>query len=218
MKDFLKRPLVYLPLLTILSFFSAIPAFWLARTGFINSNSTIFFLIISIGASTTMLVLPLLLIKHIWNEKVSDYGLRLPEKVTYAVKLTSLTFIPLVPLTVLLSKATSFRSFYMIDHPLSIIFFLELILSLIYFLSEEFLFRGFLLFSLQQKLGWRGFWIVNIIFSLLHIGKASGEIFISFFIGIIFSYLSIKTRSILPAVVLHFSMAIMLNFLIFFLS
>ncbi len=216
MKKTFKNPFIYLPLFTILSFLSSTPAFWLVRNGSIEGNSVLFFFLVTIGAFFTMLILPSFLIKYIWGENTSSYGLRMPEKIEYAVKLTFLAFVPIISLIILLSRTEAFRSFYITDPKLSFVFFIEIILSFIYFFSEEFLFRGFLLFSLWEKLGQKGFWVINIIFSLLHVGKASGEVFISFFIGIVFSYLSIKTQSIWPAVILHFCMAILLNFLIFF--
>lgn len=216
MKKAFKNPFLYLPLFTILSFLSSAPAFWLVKNGSIENSSAAFFFFVSIGAFFTMLVLPFFLIKYVWGENPYNYGLRIPKNTVSAVKLSFLAFIPIIFLIVVLSQTEAFRSFYATEPQLSFVFFIEIILSFVYFLSEEFLFRGFLLFSLWEKLGQRGFWMMNIIFSLLHAEKASGEVFISFFIGVVFSYISIKTQSIWPAVILHFSMAIMLNFLIFF--
>ncbi len=216
MKKALKNPFVYITFFTILSFLSSAPAFWLARTGIIGAEGIMFFLIVSIGAFFTMLVLPYFLIKYIWKENPYSYGLSVPEKTLETIKFVLFAFIPILILIIVLSRTEAFRSFYTTNPSLSIAFLLEIILSFIYFLSEEFFFRGFLLFSLWEKIGYKAVWIISIIFALLHIGKASGEVAISFFIGLIFSYLSIKTRSVWPAVVLHFLMATILNFLIFF--
>jgi membrane protease YdiL (CAAX protease family) len=88
--------------------------------------------------------------------------------------------------------------------------------NVIYYFCEEFIFRGVLFFGLWDKLKFHTFWIVNILFALLHFTKPLPEVFFAFFVGSAMTYLSFKTKSFLPAVVTHASISLILNFLILY--
>lgn len=71
--------------------------------------------------------------------------------------------------------------------------------------NTEFLFRGYLLFSLEKELGKTPALILHAIpYMLIHIGKPPLEVPYSFFAGLLFGYLALKTRSILPSFLVHF--------------
>lgn len=216
MNKLLQKPLVYMPIFTVLALFSSTPAFLLIKKGFIAEQNNVFFLAISIGAFLTMFILPSIFIRYVLNKDTSNYGLKKPHDINLTIKITGLATLLLAFLVAILSQNSDFRVFYETNPTLSASFLIEIVLSLLYFISEEFLFRGFFLFSLWEKLGYKSFLLINLIFAILHIAKAPGEIVVSFFAGITFSYLSIKTQSIWPAVFTHFFMAVCLNLLIFF--
>lgn len=76
--------------------------------------------------------------------------------------------------------------------------------TIIYMLGWEFLFRGYLLFGLKDKFG---FWGANIIqtilFFLTHIGKPGIELYSTLFTGLLFGYLTYKSKSVIAMIIIH---------------
>lgn len=71
--------------------------------------------------------------------------------------------------------------------------------------NTEFFFRGYLLLSLDKAVGRAPAILLHAIpYMLVHIGKPSLEVPYSFFAGLLFGYLALKTRSILPGFLVHF--------------
>lgn len=71
--------------------------------------------------------------------------------------------------------------------------------------NTEFFFRGYLLFNLEKEFGRTPALILHAIpYMLVHIGKPPLEVPYSFFAGVVFGYLALKTRSILPGFLVHF--------------
>ena len=67
---------------------------------------------------------------------------------------------------------------------------------------EEVLFRGILQESLTEKLGgWRGVLAASAIFGIVHV--IPQQMVNAFFVGIILGYIYIKTRSLLPVILIH---------------
>lgn len=71
--------------------------------------------------------------------------------------------------------------------------------------NNEFFFRGYLLFNLKKAAGKNLAILLHaILYMLVHIGKPPLEVPYSFFAGLLFGFLAIKTRSILPGFLIHF--------------
>lgn len=67
---------------------------------------------------------------------------------------------------------------------------------------EEVLFRGILQQSLTEKLGgWRGVLAASAVFGIVHV--IPQQMINAFFIGIILGYIYIKTRSLVPVILIH---------------
>lgn len=163
------------------------------------------------GALLIMFFVPYLLIKYVLNLKMEDFGFRKPENLGYDIKLSTLIVLIQIPIIYLLSTQTSFQNAYSIPQGFSIFFLVATLGSGVYYFAEEFIFRGFLFFGLWNKFGFHTFWITNLIFALLHITKPVPEIFLAFFSGLLLTFLSFKTKSFLPAVLVHFTIALILN-------
>ena len=93
-------------------------------------------------------------------------------------------------------------------NPLAYIFY-----TAIYMFSWEFIFRGFLLFGLANKFKEGSILIQTIPFAILHLGKPALEAFFSVFGGIYLGYICYKSRSLIPAFLIHFSIKIILIFM-----
>lgn len=112
----------------------------------------------------------------------------------------------------LLLKYESVRQFYLLpEQPLYLTLLFIGPLALIYYLSEEFLFRGFLGFTLYKNIGLASIAVIAILFGVLHAGKPFEEIWWSVGFSIIFSWVSIETKSFLPAALLHFLLAFVIS-------
>jgi len=70
-------------------------------------------------------------------------------------------------------------------------------------LSWEFLFRGFLLFGLKDKLREASILVQMVPFALLHIGKPEAETISCIVTGIYFGYVSYRGNSYWPACIMH---------------
>ncbi len=165
-----------------------------------------------------MLAVPVAIIKFWFKKNLSEFGLALPQNKKETLLLTGAVFLINLPIILFFSKQPDFQSYYgwaNLDllSGYAVIFML---LPAIYYFSEEFLFRGFLFLGINQKPELKSYIITAVIFSLFHIGKPAAEIYYAFFFGLAACYLTQKSRSVLPAAVVHFALSVILNLLIIY--
>lgn len=189
---------------------------YLVKTATIGSDSITFYFLVTLIANISMLVIPIYIIKYQLKESVEKYGFRFPEKISDAIKITLVTLLFSCLVLYFFSKNPTFQNYYELRHGLSLWFLVEVIISFFYFVAEEFFMRGFILFSLMDKIGNKSVIVSNIFFALMHYGKPGVEILFSFFYGIILSIISIRTKSFFPSALIHFFIALVLNLLILF--
>lgn len=164
-----------------------------------------------------MFIVPIFVIKIGLKKELSNFGFRTPVNFKEAIILTIFLFLFITPFLFVFSNQLDFQNYYLSGGLSSANFiFLAILLPLFYFLAEEFLFRGFFFFSLFRKIGVHSFWVVSLVFVLFHLTKPLPEILFSFFVSILFCYLSYRTKSFLPAFVVHFLMSVLMNGLIIF--
>ncbi|MDH4137572.1 MAG: CPBP family intramembrane metalloprotease [Anaerolineae bacterium] len=80
----------------------------------------------------------------------------------------------------------------------------------IYMFSWEFVFRGYMLFGLKERFGPLALWIQAIPFAIMHLGKPELETLSTIFGGAAFGYIDLKSRSILPSVLIHWAIYMMM--------
>jgi membrane protease YdiL (CAAX protease family) len=161
-------------------------------------------------ATTILLmgIVPLAIVTLIFRESGRDYGLRLGNwkfgLLFIAVTFPIIAAVSLYPAT----KIPEMRIFYPIDKgaALSISAFLQLELpSAILLLGWEFLFRGFMIFGLRDRVGsWLAICIQTIPSTLWHIGLPWGVTFGALIGGVMFGFLAVRTKSILWPLLLHY--------------
>lgn len=83
--------------------------------------------------------------------------------------------------------------------------------QLIFFLGWEFLNRGLLLLGFESSLGRWSVIAAAVPFFLLHLGKPGPEAFGSFFAAMALGWLTLRARSVMPAVALHWACAFTLD-------
>ena len=73
----------------------------------------------------------------------------------------------------------------------------------VYMLGWEFLFRGFMLFGLEEKFKEGSIIIQMIPFVLLHFGKPEIETISKIFTGLLWGYICYRGKSFWPAYIMH---------------
>jgi membrane protease YdiL (CAAX protease family) len=125
-----------------------------------------------------------------------------------SVKYAGALLLPAIPIMLYGAGLESFRAYYPMWAPAgdslwNFLLYQSMIAILMF--NTEFLFRGYLLFNLEKELGRTPALILHAIpYMLVHIGKPGLEVPYSFFAGLVFGYMALKTRSILPGFLVHF--------------
>jgi membrane protease YdiL (CAAX protease family) len=83
---------------------------------------------------------------------------------------------------------------------------------LIKWIAWEFYFRGYLLFSLERTLGARAAVASTLPFVVVHFGKPEAEVFGSIIAGLLLCRIALRSRSIWPGVLLHWTAAGAMDF------
>jgi len=170
------------------------------------------------AAFVTMFVIPALLIKFFFRERLKNYGLQSGDR-RYGLLSVAILY-PLISLLLVLpsAKLASFERAYPLFRHMGKIspqFLLYALVIALYYLGFEFFFRGFLLFGLREQLGdFYSLLIQAIPTCLIHIGKPDGEIFASIFSAFLFGYIALRTRSIWYVFLLHWLIGVSLNLFI----
>ena len=165
-------------------------------------------------------LLPTLMIKFVFHEPLSLYGVRLGDW-QWGLK----AFLILAPVMMALTFPSSRMGSFTAEYPLykgagvspSNFMFYSL-LYIAYYIGWEFFFRGYMQFGLGKRLGdWNAIFVQTLASSLLHIGKPDAEIYSSILGGIVWGMVVFRTRSLLPALLLHWLLGICLDAFIIYL-
>lgn len=159
------------------------------------------------------LILPLSICILLFKEKLSEIGLRWPQNKLMTIFVTFISLVILVPIMFALSKTQGFQHYYSLQHiSLAKLLFIILFFMPLYYFAEEFFFRGFIFLHLWRKIKWHGFWLTELLFMIAHIAKPDLEIYFSFIAGMFLNYVTLKTKSNYPAMVVHYVLGVA-NFL-----
>jgi uncharacterized protein len=162
------------------------------------------------------LAVPILLIKLVFREKLSDYGLRFGNlKKDYGIYLVMLVI--MIPLVFLMSRTHSFQlryPFYNLgtNEKLFPNFWIWEAMYFIQFIGVEFFFRGFMLHGTKRQLGFYSIIFMVVPYCMIHFGKPMAETIAAIVAGVALGILSLKSRSIIPGVLIHYSVAIAMDF------
>ena len=162
------------------------------------------------------LIIPILSIKLILNQKISDFGWRLSANFKKDLKIFFVFFGFMFPLVFWVSTQESFLVKYPFyrpsseDHMYPNLFIWE-IFYFLQFISLEFFFRGFLVHGLKKEIGDYSVLVMVIPYCMIHFQKPFLETIGAIFAGLILGYLSLRKNSIVTGIALHFSVAITMD-------
>ena len=153
----------------------------------------------------TLFILSVIVIKFILKENLKDYGLQIGELKIGIIFSTVFLFVMII-LIWFFSATTEFSKKY--PHLLSTRnswdgFFIYETGMLLYMISWEFIWRGFMLFGLKERFGYYSVLIQMIPFVILHNGKPVAETFGAIIGGIVLGILAFRTNSILYCIITH---------------
>lgn len=144
-------------------------------------------------------IFPVLVVLLILRKNPLDYGLRwgIPRLWGYYVLIICVAAAVILYAS---SFFTSLQSYYKNAEFNIAVYVLTQAVSLC---GWEFMFRGFLLFGLKEKLGEASILVQMVPFVLLHIGKPEVETISTIITGILFGYVVYRGRSFWPAFFIH---------------
>jgi len=157
-------------------------------------------------------LIPLGIIVLVFREDPRRFGLRLGDW-RQGVLWTVLGILLMAVVIVGLAQLEEFRSYYRLvsfQQPLSREVLEFALRQAIYMFSWEFLFRGFMLFGLKDRLGPLAIWIQAIPFAIMHLGKPELETLSTIFGGAAFGYIDLKSKSVVPSVLIHWAIYVMM--------
>lgn len=153
-----------------------------------------------------MFVVPFLVVKLVFKQDLCEFGFQLGDA-RYGLRVLVIA----LPILLLSAYAGSLDPAIQAEYPLAKsaighvpLFLLAELFYLIFYLGWEFLFRGFMLFGLEERHGAVLAILVQMIPSaIVHIGKPASESFAAIAAGLVFGYVAFRTRSILYPLLLH---------------
>ncbi|PKO00615.1 MAG: hypothetical protein CVU42_03470 [Chloroflexi bacterium HGW-Chloroflexi-4] len=153
-----------------------------------------------------MFCVPALLIKLIWKQPLSTYGLQWGEWRT-GLKIVALV----LPFMLLGAYLGALDPAMQAEYPLtktmmqSVPLFISIeLFYLVYYFAWEFFFRGFLQAGMQKVYGpVMAILIQTVPSAIVHFGKPFAECFSAIFAGLVFGYAAWRTRSIFYPMLLH---------------
>lgn len=161
-------------------------------------------------------LIPIMTNKLIFNESLKEMYLGLPKNKLSTTLLISLALLFIMPYIIFCAKQTSFQGYSLGIHTFPKYTFIAVFLFPLYYLGEEFFFRGFLFLGLWKRVRWHSFWITDLLFTLSHFGKPGLEVLLCIPITIILNSITLYSKSIYPAVIIHSCAGVMLSAIVTF--
>ena len=152
------------------------------------------------------LLIPVLLIKFVLKEKLSDYGLGLGDW-RFGLKAILVTLPLMMPLLYFSAADKAMQATYPLVKVVGKnpkIFLLWAATYFTFYVAWEFMFRGFMLFGLREKFGNFGSIMFQVLIStIMHYDKPFAETFGAIIAGAIWGAIAFRTRSIYYVLIFH---------------
>ncbi|MCG9910455.1 MAG: CPBP family intramembrane metalloprotease [Flavobacteriales bacterium] len=162
-------------------------------------------------------LLPVLVIKLIFRENISDYGLKI-KGMLFGAKGYLLMATVMFPVVVMVSFSPEFvhtYPFYRFTSPDKLFpqFFIWEVFYILQFFSLEFFFRGFMVLGLKKHMGAYSILAMTVPYCMIHFSKPLPECIGSIFAGLILGAMSYRTGSVWLGAALHVFVALTMDLL-----
>ncbi len=145
-----------------------------------------------------------------------DYGFRL-HGISRHLPIYGAMYLVMLPILIWVSSFDSFMTYYpFYDRAVEggTAFWLYELGYGLQFVGIEAFFRGFLTFGLARRFGLLGIAIMTVPYTMIHFGKPAPEAFAAIIAGLALGYLALRSRSFVPGIFLHVSVAITMDMLV----
>jgi membrane protease YdiL (CAAX protease family) len=165
-------------------------------------------------------ILPLILIRFVFKEPLSAYGLQMGDW-RFGLK----AFLVLAPVFALASFFSRNDPEFVAEYPLfkgagasQTAFLAHAFSYLLFYIGWETYFRGFIQFGLRHSMGdWQAILVQTALSCILHIGKPAGEIYSSVLGALVWGIIVFRARSIFFVILMHWILGVVLDYSICFL-
>jgi membrane protease YdiL (CAAX protease family) len=165
-----------------------------------------------------LFLVPVLTIKFVFRERMSDYGLRLGEWRVWG-KWLLLFLVVFIPVAAIASRLPEFAQYYpryrmmLLNHWL---IFASMGGWLVYFCAWEFFFRGFMLFGLGKRIGALAIFVQMIPFVMAHFPKPELESWAAIIAGVALGLMAWRSKSFVGPWLLHWLAATAMDVFVVF--
>ncbi len=182
----------------------------------INNNAQLHSLIWWAGTIIVVyLLIPVMITRFAFRMPLSEMGLRFRGSLQGWQLYVVMLFV-MIPLVYYFSGTESFQSrypFYKMaanESPWPNFIIWEIV-YFVQFIALEFFFRGFITLGTRKSFGFLSIFIMTIPYCMIHFGKPMPETVAAIIAGIVLGTLSMKSRSVLLGVLIHYSVAITMD-------
>jgi membrane protease YdiL (CAAX protease family) len=216
LRDFFKS----LPLFLIFAFVflyleMLMPVFYPHWWGSFNGRATSGILFTTFISWVFFFAAPAVYAKVFFQESPRDFGVRLPANKIKALAYLLVALCILEPYVYYCATFSNFHAYYTVENSYGPqLLLLNLLVFPCQYFAEEFFFRGYLFIGLWRRVKWHSFWITDVLFTFAHMGKPGLEILLCIPASVVFNVLTLTTRSIYPAIILHSCLGISMCLLI----
>ena len=165
-----------------------------------------------------LLLVPLLVIRFVFRERLADYGFQLGDYRQWG-KFLLIFLAVMVPVAAIASRIPEFHDYYprykpILDNRLMIL--PSMAGWLLYFMAWEFFFRGFMLMGLGKRLGPIAIFIQMVPFTMAHFPKPELESFAAIIAGVALGIMAWRTKSFVGPWLLHWLAATSMDVFVVF--
>ena len=162
-------------------------------------------------------IIPMLIVKLIFREKLADYGLRLGNSRRYVVN--TLIFVPcFFVIGALTGRDAAYWGIYPYNpvvNDVPLLFFCHAMTYLAYYFGWEFFFRGFMQHGLRDSVGiYNAILVQTMASAMLHFGHPMTESLGAVAGGLLWGFLVLRCRSLWPGFIQHSVLGITLDWFI----
>ncbi|MDY6970539.1 MAG: CPBP family intramembrane glutamic endopeptidase [Spirochaetota bacterium] len=154
-------------------------------------------------------VIPAVIIKYLYKENLSDYGLRI-DRSPKILFLYLVMFFAVFPFVYAASQNPGFIRTYPFYKYAAQSWNQLIIWESAYalqFFSLEFFFRGFILYTFARYIGAYAIFFMSVPYTMIHFQKPFPETLGAIFAGVFLGTLALRTRSIFGGVIIHIAVA-----------
>lgn len=170
------------------------------------------------GSSSLVIrtLIPMAIVVWVIRRSPKDYGFRL-RGIAKHIPVYAAMYLVMLPVLVWASSWSSFQHtypFYERAAEGGAAYWLYTIGYGFQFVGVEAFFRGFMTFGLLRRFGTMAILIMTVPYVMIHFTKPMPEATAAIFAGLILGYMAVKSKSFVPGIMLHVSVAITMDVLV----